>query len=100
MAHGILSQNQYEFGFVPNRVMKNVYLASAVDLVDNYWDPLHPRYKEDVGVRLSLGALNRGYNISIEYSAPKVATIRYDDSTINIFYASTDNNPLVFDVVK
>ncbi len=64
-----------DFGYSPNPQLKNVFMASAIDLVDNYENPTHPRYKEDVGKRLSLGAFNLAYQIPVEYAAPKVTDI-------------------------
>jgi sialate O-acetylesterase len=84
----IVSQIKADFGYVPNPVLKSVFMATAVDLVDDQaLDAIHPRYKEDVGKRLSLGALNLAYNISVEYSAPRVIKAVYaDNSTLKITY--------------
>jgi sialate O-acetylesterase len=68
--------------------MRNVFMATAIDLVDNYEIPNLPRYKEEVGKRLSLGAFNIGYQIPVEYSAPRVTNIIHrvgaNDSSITV----------------
>jgi sialate O-acetylesterase len=82
-----------KYGYVPNPKMKNVFMASAVDLVDNYWagyqDPLHPRCKQDIGIRLSLGALKMAYKMPVEFSPPRVLEISYrQDKFMKIIYDS------------
>lgn len=68
-----------DFGYAPNSKLQNVFMATAVDLVDNHDDVIHPRDKTDVGYRLSLGALNLAYqNTSIEYYPPRVDSISYE----------------------
>lgn len=86
------------YGYTPNSKLKNVFMATAVDLVDNYDDfvamgqnitwlnTIHPRDKNEVGYRLSLGALNLAYeNRSIEYYPPRVDSITYDMKVNNRF---------------
>ena len=74
-------------------------MATAVDLVDNYQDPIHPRYKEDVGKRLSLGALNLAYKKSIEYYSPRVKKIMYTNSVATISFVSK-LRPVSFNVIN
>ncbi|XP_030831013.1 sialate O-acetylesterase [Strongylocentrotus purpuratus] len=47
-----------DFGFSPNPHQPNVFMAVAVDLPDltSPYEAIHPRYKQDVANRLTLGA--------------------------------------------
>ena len=85
------------YGYTPNAKLTNVFMATAVDLVDNFQDAIHPRYKEDVGKRLALGALNLGYNKPIEYYSPRVDTISYANSIATITFVS-EFKPISFNV--
>lgn len=69
-----------DIGYAPNERLKNVFMASAIDLVDdNSSQPFHPRYKEDVGQRLGLGAFNLAYNMTdIEYIPPVVESVKFN----------------------
>ena len=58
------------YGYVPNpRLNDNVYFATAIDLGDPYspFGDIHPRYKQQVGKRLSNAALNVIYGMSEIY---------------------------------
>ncbi|ELU18602.1 hypothetical protein CAPTEDRAFT_144081, partial [Capitella teleta] len=57
-----------DIGFVPNPRMKNVFMASALDLTDlkSPYAPVHYRDKGTVGQRLSLAGL------SVAYSQPDI----------------------------
>ena len=49
------------YGYVPNpRLSENIYFATAIDLGDpgSPWGDVHPRYKQQVGKRLSDAAMN------------------------------------------
>jgi sialate O-acetylesterase len=76
------------FGYSPNEILNNVFMTTAIDLVDNGDDPIHPRLKSDIGVRLSLGALNLAYNQNIEYAPPKVKSIFDNGPNIQIEFES------------
>jgi sialate O-acetylesterase len=78
-------------------------MAVALDLRD---DPngVHPRYKHDVGYRLSRSGLAVAYGKQVEFQGPIVETVVYsnDSETINISYTAVSNielrNPNGFDV--
>ena len=49
------------YGYIPNpRLSENIYFATAIDLGDpgSPWGDVHPRYKQQVGKRLSDAAMN------------------------------------------
>ncbi|XP_078023370.1 sialate O-acetylesterase [Epinephelus lanceolatus] len=52
------------FGYVPNERMLNTFMAVALDLPDpgSPLGPIHPRDKQDVAYRLTLGARAVAYN--------------------------------------
>ncbi|KAK6169981.1 hypothetical protein SNE40_018484 [Patella caerulea] len=87
-----------DYGYVPNKRMKNVFMAVALDLPD-YTSPftgIHPRDKEDVGKRLALAGLGVAYNhIDNRYTGPypihfqifvaqNTTQITYDDQHLDI----------------
>ncbi|PVD28167.1 hypothetical protein C0Q70_10752 [Pomacea canaliculata] len=53
-------------GYAPNPDQPRSFMAVAMDLPDftSPYDPIHPRYKQDVAQRLVLGALNVAYGHS------------------------------------
>ena len=66
-------------GFVPNALLRNVFMAVAIDLGDPS-SPAHPGDKQDVGARLVLGARAVGYSESgVYYTGPiaQNATLRW-----------------------
>ncbi|KAI9537209.1 hypothetical protein NQZ68_027243 [Dissostichus eleginoides] len=77
-------------GFVPNPRMQNTFMAVAMDLPDERspYNPIHPRDKQDVAFRLSLGARAvaygeqdvafRGPFPSQILSTPKYLEVTYD----------------------
>ena len=78
-------------------------MAVALDLRD---DPngVHPRYKHDVGYRLSRSGLAVAYDQKVEFQGPIVHTVVYatGGQTINISYTGASNielrNPNGFEV--
>ncbi|KAH9504411.1 hypothetical protein Btru_063547 [Bulinus truncatus] len=48
-------------GYVPNPDMVNVFMAVAIDLPDFDHDPIHPRYKREVGHRLRISGMAVAY---------------------------------------
>jgi len=86
-----------DFGYSPNPKLQNVFMTTAVDLVDNGPDPIHPRFKEDIGIRLSRGALKLGYSKNVEYSPPRVKSIDDSNSNIEIVF-ETDYGKIDFNV--
>ncbi|CAF0867308.1 unnamed protein product [Adineta ricciae] len=93
----------FDIGYVPNNVVPKVFMAVTLDLRD---DPNgdHPRYKHDVGYRLSRSGLAIAYNQQVEYQGPIVQTIVYfiGSQTINITYTAVSNidlrNPNGFEI--
>jgi sialate O-acetylesterase len=78
-------------------------MAVALDLRD---DPngVHPRYKHDVGYRLSRSGLAIAYGKQVEFQGPIVENVVYSNgsSTVNISYTAVSNielrNPIGFEV--
>ncbi len=78
-------------------------MAVALDLRD---DPngVHPRYKHDVGYRLSRSGLAVAYGKQVEFQGPIVENVVYSNGseTVNISYTAVSNielrNPNGFDV--
>ncbi|XP_007562839.1 sialate O-acetylesterase [Poecilia formosa] len=78
-----------DVGFVPNIRMKNTFMAVAFDLPDKTspYGTIHPRDKQDVAHRLTLGARAVAYGekgISFQGPFPKV--IVPSKSTVNVTY--------------
>eukprot|EP00040_Diaphanoeca_grandis_P014171 m.71704 g.71704 ORF g.71704 m.71704 type:complete len:647 (-) comp24383_c0_seq2:239-2179(-) len=77
------------YGYVPNAKMPNTFMATAVDLGayeggcgKNTWPSLciHPGYKQEVGRRLALGAMNIAYRDESSYfSGPVFACADYGE---------------------
>eukprot|EP01084_Bolivina_argentea_P254232 427379_1 len=68
------------FGYVPNEKMKNVFMATAIDLGQNDigFGDVHPRYKLQVGQRLALAARNVVYDeVDIEWGGPYPINVSY-----------------------
>ena len=70
------------YGYVPNDRMKDVFMAVAIDLGDptSPMGSVHPRYKQDVGTRLSIGARAVVFNDPSVYylgMLPQTAKMRY-----------------------
>jgi sialate O-acetylesterase len=109
----------FDVGYVPNNVVPNVFMAVALDLRD---DPnglveifcsllksvhsfsVHPRYKHDVGYRLSRSGLAIAYGQQVEFQGPIVQNVAYSNGsqTINITYTAVSSielrNPIGFEV--
>jgi hypothetical protein len=53
----------------------------------------HPRYKHDVGYRLSRSGLAIAYNQTVEFQGPIVSTVGYStgSQTLNITYTAVTN---------
>ena len=51
------------YGYIPNPAMPNTFFATAIDLGDptSPFGDIHPRYKQQVGLRLSKAALQQIY---------------------------------------
>eukprot|EP00301_Raphidiophrys_heterophryoidea_P026486 c915_g1_i1.p1 GENE.c915_g1_i1~~c915_g1_i1.p1 ORF type:complete len:574 (+),score=149.16 c915_g1_i1:43-1722(+) len=80
-------------GYVPNPAMPNTFMAVTFDLGDSSspYGSVHPRYKSEVGQRLSLGALAIAYpsssppphslTSSLPFSGPIMASLALHNST-------------------
>ena len=65
-----------KYGYVPNPRQPSVFMAAAHDLgdPDSPYGAVHPRYKQDVGGRLTLSALTVAYEMSSVYSSGPIAS--------------------------
>lgn len=77
-----------DFGYVPNDVLKKVFMAVAIDLgdPDSPHGSVHPRDKQDVGIRLSAAGRAVAYNEpSVYYTGPipTGATLSEFGSSVN-----------------
>ncbi|XP_068440734.1 sialate O-acetylesterase [Clinocottus analis] len=76
-------------GFVPNSRMKKTFMAVALDLPDatSPFGTIHPRDKQDVASRLTLGALAVAYNKkNVSFHGPFHKEIRSSPTSVNITY--------------
>ncbi|XP_038123802.1 sialate O-acetylesterase [Cyprinodon tularosa] len=78
-----------DMGFVPNSRMKNTFMAVALDLPDKTspYGTIHPRDKQDVAHRLTLGARAVAYgekNVSFQGPFPKEIMLK--ENSIIITY--------------
>ena len=60
------------YGYLPNKIMPNTFMAGAIDLGDPYspWTDIHPRYKQEVGRRLAMAARNVIYGENVYFQGP------------------------------
>ena len=79
----------FDVGYVPNDVVPRIFMAVTCDLRD---DPngVHPRYKHDVGYRLSRSGLAIAYEQDVEFQGPIVQNVTYKNgsSTVDITYTA------------
>lgn len=78
-----------DHGFAPNPRMKRTFMAVALDLPDETspYEPIHPRDKQDVAFRLTLGARAVAYNEEgVVFQGPFPSQILSSDIYINITY--------------
>ncbi|XP_071327684.1 sialate O-acetylesterase [Trachinotus anak] len=78
-----------DFGFVPNQRMKRTFMAVAVDLPDQTspYGTIHPRDKQDVAYRLTLGARAVAYNEKdVPFRGPFPKEILPSRMYVNITY--------------
>jgi sialate O-acetylesterase len=95
----------FDVGYVPNNVVPKVFMAVALDLrddtnkwVDTFCSPVkiifsfsvHPRYKHDVGYRLSRSGLAVAYGQQVEFQGPIVENVAYSSGgqIVNITYTA------------
>ncbi|KAJ8368837.1 hypothetical protein SKAU_G00088650 [Synaphobranchus kaupii] len=77
------------YGFAPNPRMKNTFMAVALDLPDetSRWGSIHPRDKQDVAYRLTLGARAVAYGEKgVSFQGPFPAKVLLSGDSINITY--------------
>ncbi|KAM9359707.1 sialate O-acetylesterase [Symphorus nematophorus] len=78
-----------DIGFVPNLRMDKTFMAVALDLPDESspYGTIHPRDKQDVAYRLTLGARAVAYNEKdVPFSGPFPTQIQYNQMYVNIIY--------------
>jgi sialate O-acetylesterase len=82
-------QQTFNVGYVPNNVVPKVFMAVALDLRDDA-NGIHPRYKHDVGYRLSRSGLAVAYGQQVEFQGPIVQNVAYSTGaqTISITYTA------------
>ncbi|CAH1799415.1 unnamed protein product, partial [Owenia fusiformis] len=93
-----------DYGYVPNPRLKNIFMGEAMDLRDDNAPsgPIHPRDKEDVGLRLSLSGRAVAYGEQglkfqgpmvthiTEYIAEKTMVLSFDNGKHPITVRSVD----------
>ncbi|KAF3693001.1 Sialate O-acetylesterase [Channa argus] len=78
-----------DIGFVPNHRMHRTFMAVAIDLPDKKspYGTIHPRDKQDVAYRLTLGARAVAYNEkAVPFLGPFPSQILYTGIYVNITY--------------
>lgn len=81
-----------DFGFVPNPRMQKTFMAVALDLPDENspYGSIHPRDKQDVASRLTLGAKAVAYNeTGVPFQGPFPNKIMSTSMYLNITYDQT-----------
>ena len=69
-----------EAQYLTTTTVKNTGLALAIDIGEA--KDIHPKNKQDVGLRLALNALAKDYGKKIEYSGPIYKSMKIDGSNI------------------
>ncbi|HWA83333.1 MAG TPA: hypothetical protein VG820_07875, partial [Fimbriimonadaceae bacterium] len=68
--------------------VRNTGLAVAIDIGDG--NDIHPKDKQDVGLRLALAALHSAYGQNLPYSGPVFRSCRRDGSSLRVSFDHTD----------
>ena len=68
--------------------VRNAGLAVAVDVGNP--DDIHPKDKQDVGLRLALAALHTAYHVDLVYSGPTYRGMHAEGATVRISFAHAD----------
>ncbi|XP_036393345.1 sialate O-acetylesterase-like isoform X3 [Megalops cyprinoides] len=80
------------YGYVPNLRMKRTFMAVALDLPDEEspWGSIHPRNKQDVAYRLTLGARAVAYgDKGVSFQGPFPVKVLLKGDSINITYTKS-----------
>lgn len=78
-----------DYGVVPNKRLRQVFMAVAMDLpdFDSPSGPVHTRHKLEVGYRLSLSGLAVAYNYNLLYQGPfPFKALVVNDTTLIVDY--------------
>jgi len=90
-----------DVGYVPNDVLKNVFMSTPLDTYDSkegYPGGIHPRYKQIVAERLAVAGMNVAYGFSSPYAPygpfPSFTKFKAETFSLEITYeeAFTYNN--------
>ena len=69
--------------------LENTGMAVTIDIGDD--KDIHPKNKQDVGLRLALNARAKTYNQKISYSGPIYENYKIEQNKIRISFKNTDN---------
>lgn len=72
--------------------LKNTGMATIIDIGEA--DDIHPRNKQDVGLRLALAAFKVAYGYDWPYSGPLYHSMRVDGPSIRVKFTNTDKGLL------
>ena len=73
--------------------LPNSALACIIDIGDAA--DIHPKNKQDVGLRLALGALGTVYGQKIEFSGPQFKAAKFEGGKVRISYSHVDGGLVV-----
>jgi len=68
--------------------LRNTGMAVATDIGESR--DIHPKNKQDVGLRLALAALHTAYGKSLEYSGPMFREATPEGSTMRVYFSHAD----------
>ncbi|XP_039248011.2 sialate O-acetylesterase-like [Styela clava] len=77
-----------DYGYVPNKMMPNTFMAVTLDLPDpnSPYGSIHPRDKQDVGFRLATEALKYVYKVLVHDDGPFPVSATLKGSNILLQY--------------
>ncbi|XP_036392176.1 sialate O-acetylesterase-like isoform X1 [Megalops cyprinoides] len=93
-----------DYGFAPNPCMKRTFMAVTLDLPDegSPWGSIHPRNKQDVAYRLTLGARAVAYGEKgVSFQGPFPVKVLLKGDSINITYTksvSVSRSKAIFEI--
>ncbi|XP_046891749.1 sialate O-acetylesterase [Hypomesus transpacificus] len=97
-------QQTADYGFAPNPRMKRTFMAVAMDLPDETspWGSIHPRDKQDVSMRLTLGARAVAYGErEVSFQGPFPNQVLVQDTNVNVTYdqrVSVNSSKDIFEI--